>query len=204
MPIRDGRLVFGYDGDGGLGRRLVQQVLDRKKTATALPRAEVEPEMLRDTLASVGKEVMAIDVAGELSATIRVEQVYECLLREPTPGLLRGEGYGADVDAFVWDHFATMDPRMMRWRSSLDAVANDLRRLPPGNRLVVTLHDGLEWSASEIIAATGFPEQRVSQLLRRGRMILRRERGEHVVERLDPGPMTLIAVEFALVGDGSD
>lgn len=200
MPIRNGRLRFGYAGDGGLGERLIAQVVAGEKTATALPRNEFPWDMLRDTRSAVGQVITVIDDTDRPRARIRIVDVYDTPLASPSPRLLRGEGYN-DAGAFIRDHVAPRDDRL--GPIGMDAppdVVRDLAALPVEYRLCVVRHDVYGDSIETIATASGQPPEVVRQLLRRGRMMLRRARGGPAAQLVpDPGDLIMVAVEFELV-----
>ena len=98
------RLEFGWDGDGGLGERLIQDVLDGRKTATCCPRSDYEEEELAEVVASAGEIVDVVDAGGEVRCRVRMTAVYETTFGLPAPGLVSGEGNGSDAEAFRRDH----------------------------------------------------------------------------------------------------
>ena len=102
--MTDYRLEFGWPDDGGLGERLVQQILDGYKTATCCPRSDYDAEELAEVVGSVGEVVDVRDGEGETRCRVRMLAVYETTFGLPAPGLVAGEGNGADVNAFRQDH----------------------------------------------------------------------------------------------------
>lgn len=102
--MTDYRLEFGWPGDEGLGERLIQEVIDGKKTATCAPRVDYTEEDLAEVVASVGETVDVVDADGEVQCKVKMVAVYETTFGLPAPGLVRGEGYGDDADAFRRAH----------------------------------------------------------------------------------------------------
>ena len=102
--MTDYRLEFGWPDDGGLGDRLVGQILKGEKTATCCPRSDYDPEELAEVVESVGEIVDVLDGAGEVRCRVRMLAVYETTFGLPAPGLVTGEGNGTDADAFRRDH----------------------------------------------------------------------------------------------------
>lgn len=178
MPIQNGVLRFGFAGDGGVGNRLLQEVMEGRKTATCLPVLEMSAEMLREVRDAPGKTIVATTPEGDQSCLIRVTRVYETSSGDPAPSMLLGEGYGDDAASFVRDHYAE---RLASLPDVLGAVREeDLDRLvcpPPAHRAVVELHDLLGWSLTEIAEGLDRSDELVRQHLRRGRLLV--ARGTH-------------------------
>lgn len=95
---------FGWNGDGGLGDRLIEQIIAGTKTATCGFRAAYTSEELEDAYRGVGETCAVLDSSGVRRCTIRVTEVFECLFGEPDPRLVSGEGDGDDVAKFQADH----------------------------------------------------------------------------------------------------
>ena len=102
--MTDYSLEFGWPDDGGLGDRLVRQILSGEKTATCCPRSDYDGEELSEVVGSVGEIVDVRDGDGEVRCRVRMLAVYETTFGLPAPGLVAGEGNGADADAFRRDH----------------------------------------------------------------------------------------------------
>jgi uncharacterized protein YhfF len=91
---------FGWEGDGGAGERLIQQILRGAKTATACPRVFYEPEDLDELYAGVGGLLTVVDKHGRARCTTTYGK--------PDPRLVAGE-VCADAAEFrrghahVWD-----------------------------------------------------------------------------------------------------
>lgn len=98
------QLELGWQGDEGLGVRLIQQVLHRSKTATCGPKSEFTEQELAATLASKGKIVTVVDPSGRVWCSVRMIDVFETTFGHPDPRLVRGEGDGDDVEKFKRDH----------------------------------------------------------------------------------------------------
>lgn len=64
------RFRFGWYGDGGLGERLIQQILAGRKTATACPAYDPEDADLKP-----GDELQLVDKHGNTRARMIVTQV---------------------------------------------------------------------------------------------------------------------------------
>jgi uncharacterized protein YhfF len=104
MESDEYQLELGWHGDGGLGIRLIQQVLERRKTATCGPKSEFTEQELAATLASKGKVVAVIDPDGSVWCYVRMIDVFETTFGSPDPRLVRGEGDGEDVEQFKHEH----------------------------------------------------------------------------------------------------
>lgn len=102
MPKR--RIEFGWDGDGGLGDRLVQQIIDGHKTATCGFKAAYTPEELEEAFGNAGELLTASASGGPARCIIRVMDVFETTFGNPDPRLVHGEGDGEDVAKFQADH----------------------------------------------------------------------------------------------------
>ena len=98
------RLEFGWSGDGGLGERLIREVIDGEKTATCAPRSDYTEEELDEVVASRGQIVDVVDEDDNPRCRVRMLAVYETTFGLPAPGVVRGEGFGEDDEAFRRDH----------------------------------------------------------------------------------------------------
>jgi uncharacterized protein YhfF len=98
------RLEFGWEGDGGLGERLIREVIEGEKTATCAPRSDYTEEELAEVVASKGQVVDVVDENDEPRCRVRMVAVYETTFGLPAPGVVRGEGFGDDAEAFRQDH----------------------------------------------------------------------------------------------------
>jgi uncharacterized protein YhfF len=119
MHAYEYQLELGWQGDGGLGLRLIQQVLEEKKTATCGPKSEFTEQELAATIASKGKIVPVVDPDGRAWCHVRMLDVFETTFGHPDPRLVRGEGDGDDVYKFKLDHVGV-------WADWLAAVGHPL------------------------------------------------------------------------------
>jgi uncharacterized protein YhfF len=113
------QLELGWQGDGGLGIRLIQQVLDGRKTATCGPKSEFTEQELAATMASKSKIVPVVDPEGRVWCSVRMIDVFETTFGHPDPRLVRGEGDGDDVLKFKRDHLGV-------WADELAASGHPL------------------------------------------------------------------------------
>ena len=104
MRIYEHKLEFGWEGDNGLGTRLIQQIIDGKKTATCAPLFGYTEEELTTTYASKGQMVTVIDKEQRPWCNVRMIDVFQTPFGNPDPRLVRGEGNGEDAEAFRQDH----------------------------------------------------------------------------------------------------
>lgn len=104
MTIPERRIEFGWYGDGGLGDRLVQQIIDGVKTATCGFKAAYTPEELAEVFEGNGELLAASACGGPVRCVIRVTDVFETAFGNPDPRLVYGEGDGEDVAKFQDDH----------------------------------------------------------------------------------------------------
>ncbi len=102
--MTDYRLEFGWEGDGGLGERLIREVIEGEKTATCAPRSDYTEEELAEVVAAAGEIVDVVDENDEPRCRVRMVSVYETTFGLPAPGVVRGEGFGDDSEAFRQDH----------------------------------------------------------------------------------------------------
>jgi len=92
MRIHERKMRFGSEDDDGLGDRLVQQILDRTKTATCELKAFCTEQEVADLEAEPGWFETVLDSAGRPRCNVRVTAVYETTFGNPDPRLVRGEG----------------------------------------------------------------------------------------------------------------
>jgi uncharacterized protein YhfF len=104
VELQNRKSQFGWDGDDGIGERLIAQIIEGTKTATAGPRSLYTLDELADLQQSVGKPVTVIDKNGNPRCNIRITDVFETTFGNPDPRLVAGEGYGTDVQAFQLAH----------------------------------------------------------------------------------------------------
>ena len=104
MQTDEYQLELGWQGDGGLGVRLIQQVLEGRKTATCGPKSEFTEQALAATMASKGKIVSVVDPDGRAWCRVRMIDVFETTFGHPDPRLVQGEGDGDDVEKFKHNH----------------------------------------------------------------------------------------------------
>jgi uncharacterized protein YhfF len=95
---------FGGEDDGGLGERLIRQILDGVKTATCDLKSLCTAQELADLSARPGWLETVIDGRGHPRCNVRVTAVYETPFGDPDPRLVRGEGDGEDVEKFKREH----------------------------------------------------------------------------------------------------
>lgn len=121
--------VFGWEGDNGIGERLIAQIIEGTKTATAGPLSLYTQNELDEIRQSIGKPVTVTDKDGNPRCHIRITEVFETTFGNPDPRLVKGEGYGTDVAAF-------QDSHAQAWA---DLVAQGLLKLNADTVLVVEL-----------------------------------------------------------------
>lgn len=97
-------IEFGWENDGGVGERLVQQIIDGIKTATCGFKRAYSTEELAEVLTGEGVLYAAAPYGGEPRCVIRVTKVFETPFGDPDPRLVKGEGDGDNVDKFKADH----------------------------------------------------------------------------------------------------
>src|SRR5690349_15272555 len=104
MRVYERKSEFGWEGDNGLGMRLIQRILEGKKTATCAPLFSYTKEELADVFASRGEMLTVIDKEKRPWCNIRMLEVFETSFGNPDLRLVRGEGDGEDVEKFKRDH----------------------------------------------------------------------------------------------------
>ena len=117
--MTDYRLEFGWPGDGGLGERLIREVIDGEKTATCAPRSDYTGEELAEVVASRGQTIDVVDENDNPRCRVRMVAVYETTFGLPAPGVVRGEGFGDDAEAFRRDH-------RQAWAGEMEEEGNPL------------------------------------------------------------------------------
>ena len=114
MHIYERKLEFGWEGDDGLGMRLIQQILEGEKTATCAPLFGYTEEELADTFANKGEMMTVIDKEKRPWCNVRMIDVFQTSFGDPDPRLVRGEGDGENSEKFRQDH-------QRDWKSWLEA-----------------------------------------------------------------------------------
>ena len=104
---------FGWEGDDGLGDRLIDRILRGEKTATCCPLSLYGDDEVARIRGSVGRVVTVTDKHGEARCRILVVDVYEVPFGEPDARLLEGEGFAGDPAGFQRAHSNV-------WRDLLD------------------------------------------------------------------------------------
>lgn len=117
--MSDYRLEFGWEGDGGLGERLIREVIEGEKTATCAPRSDYTEEELAEVVAATGEVIDVVDENDSPRCRVRMLAVYETTFGLPAPGVVRGEGFEDDAEAFRQDHRAA-------WAEEMEEEGNPL------------------------------------------------------------------------------
>ena len=91
MKVYPYKSQFGWDGDKGLGERLISKILSGEKTATCCPKSEYSVDELKEVYDSKGKNVTVIGKDGNPVCNIRMLDVFETTFGEPHPLLVKGE-----------------------------------------------------------------------------------------------------------------
>ncbi len=95
MQIHERTSQFGWDGDGGLGLRLIQAIQSGAKTATCCPLSLSTDEEVATARSSVGHVVTVVDVDGNPHCNIRILDVIETPWGAPDERVLHGEGFSS-------------------------------------------------------------------------------------------------------------
>ena len=98
------KMQYGWPGDGGFGERMVQQILSGVKTATCDLICFCSPAEVTEAFQSIGQIATLADSSGQPRGAVRITAVYRTTFGSPDRRLVRGEGYGDDVDAFQRGH----------------------------------------------------------------------------------------------------
>ena len=97
-------LRFGYDGDGGLGDRLIEAVLRGEKTATSSLAVEY---LSGEPLPKVGERLALVDSRNTVRGTVETTNVTITPLHLVDDAMAAAEGEGfADADEWRRDHVA--------------------------------------------------------------------------------------------------
>lgn len=104
MLVYERKLEFGWEGDNDLGMRLIQQIIEGKKTATCAPLFSYTKEELADVYANKGEMMTVIDKEKRPWCNVRMVDVFQTSFGNPDPRLVRGEGNGEDSEEFRRDH----------------------------------------------------------------------------------------------------
>ena len=104
VEISEDVVQLGFEGDDGLGDLLVQRLRAGSLTVLWEPVDLLDDDEVAVMRSSVDDVLTVVDGDGEPAANVRVLDVFTTTWGAPDPRLVRGEGYGADVDA--WQRFA--------------------------------------------------------------------------------------------------
>ncbi len=104
MFIHEDKYHYGWDGDNGIGERIIQQIIEGTKTATCAPKVSYTPDELKVTYALVGKVCTVTDRFGTPRCNVHHLEVFETTFGNPDPRLVRGECDGNDVEKFKREH----------------------------------------------------------------------------------------------------
>ena len=104
MKIYENISSFGWDGDNGIGEMLIQQIIDRVKTATCSFKILYEEHELHEVYETKGKMVTVVNNQEEPKCNIRIIDVFETTFGDPDIRLVRGEGDGEEIQKFQGDH----------------------------------------------------------------------------------------------------
>ena len=104
MRIYERTLEFGWEGDSGLGMRLIQQILAGKKTATCAPLFSYTEAELADVYAGKGELVTVMDKEQRPWCNVRMIDVFQTTFGHPDSRVVRGEGNGEDSEQFRQEH----------------------------------------------------------------------------------------------------
>jgi uncharacterized protein YhfF len=109
-------LSFGYDGDGGLGERLLSAVLRREKTATSSLAVEY---LSGEPLPRPGEQLLLVDQQGREHGTVQTTRVAIVPLSDVGDDIARDEGEGF-ADAADWHR-----THVAFWQEVADLVRAD-------------------------------------------------------------------------------
>ncbi len=98
------KMIFGWEDDGGIGDLLVQHIIDGKKSATCGFKVEYTKQELEDLKEVKGNIVTVENYRGEPKCNIRIVDVFETTFGNPDIRLIKGEGYGENIEEFQKDH----------------------------------------------------------------------------------------------------
>ena len=97
-------LQFGWEGDNGLGDRLINQVLQGEKTATCAPEFGYKEDELKQVFAAKGTIVPLVDKNEVQRGMVKMDDVFRTTFGNPDPRLVSGECCGNDVKKFQDGH----------------------------------------------------------------------------------------------------
>lgn len=100
---------FGWEGDNGLGERLIQKIIRGEKTATNCPKCLYSSDETEGIFGTVGKVLTVVDKMQTPRCEIRQIEVFETTFGNPDLKLVAGEGFGTDAEAFKKAHMHVWD-----------------------------------------------------------------------------------------------
>jgi len=92
IEVHDAKDSYGWDGDDGLGERLIRQIIEGKKTATCSPKFAMTEAELAESYANVGKIVTITNKDGVPRCNVRILECFETTFGDPALPFLAGEG----------------------------------------------------------------------------------------------------------------
>jgi len=104
MIVYPDKSTFGWDGDDGIGDRLIRQIIDGVKTATCSFMILYLKDELEAVFKTKGRIVTVVDAKDRPKCNIRILDVFETTFGNPDLRLVCGEGDGSDVAKFQEDH----------------------------------------------------------------------------------------------------
>ncbi|GAK07159.1 ASCH domain-containing protein [Geomicrobium sp. JCM 19038] len=104
MTIHERTMVFGWENDGGIGEKLIQEIIDGTKTTTCALKAEYTVDQMQEVYRQVHERVTILNKHGVPKVNVVVVDVYETTFGQPDSRLVEGEGYGRDIHGFQEAH----------------------------------------------------------------------------------------------------
>jgi len=96
--------IFGWDGDNGMGLKLIDDIIAGRKTATSSYKRYFDINRNEETpWDRLGKVIAVKDKYGKTHCSVKVERVYLWSLDEPPAQLVKEENFGTDTEAYVND-----------------------------------------------------------------------------------------------------
>lgn len=100
MELHEEGIQLGWEGDEGFGDLLIDRLVSGSLEVLYEPVAVLDDDEIEELRGSVGQELTVFDADGEPRCNVVVLEVFETSWGDPDPKLVRGDGYGTDIEGW--------------------------------------------------------------------------------------------------------